>query len=221
MNTRIEHKCPLSKNAHIYTPSPHPHPRVYDIIYHALQGSCNFWVLINEIEIDVFSTKVLIEDTILSLLLETGPPFYVVIRATRIKVWPFAGLRQSTGLSIGLAPGIEPGSSRSTGKRSTDLTEIFFLTKAYRHIDRGHHLLYFNLSTSPLESFFDSPQLSVSFNVQDGGRTFFIVSSFTLQNTPDLQATYWANPILGCDVCLIVPSVIIGNAEATSRNRHS
>ena len=161
MNTRIEHKCPLSKNAHIYTPTPHPHPhpRVYDIIYHAFQGSCNFWVLINEIEIDVFSTKVLIEDTILSLLLETGPPFYVVIRATRIKVWPFAGLRQSTGLSIGLVPGIEPGSSRSTGKRSSDLTEIFFFwTKAYRLIDRGHYLLYFNLSTSPLESFFDSPQ---------------------------------------------------------------
>ena len=78
-----EHKCPLSKNPHIYTPTPHLHPRVYDIIYHALQGSCNFWVLINEIEIDVFSTKVLIEDNILSLLLETGPPFYVVIRATR------------------------------------------------------------------------------------------------------------------------------------------
>ena len=124
MNIRIEHKCPLSKNPHIYTPTPHPHPhpRVYDIIYHALQGSCNFWVLINEIEIDVFSTKVLIEDTILSLLLETGPPFYVVIRATRIKVWQFAELRQS----IGLVPGIEPESSRSTGKRSTDLTEIFF-----------------------------------------------------------------------------------------------
>ena len=34
--------------------------------------------------VDVFSTKVLIRDTIFLLLqLETGPPFYVVIRATR------------------------------------------------------------------------------------------------------------------------------------------
>ena len=34
--------------------------------------------------VDVFNTKVLIRDTIfLRLLLETGPPFYVVIRATR------------------------------------------------------------------------------------------------------------------------------------------
>ena len=34
--------------------------------------------------VDVFSTKVLIRDTIfLRLLLETGPPSYVVIRATR------------------------------------------------------------------------------------------------------------------------------------------
>ena len=37
------------------------------------------------LSINVFSTKVLIgEDTIfLRLLMETGPPFYVVIRATR------------------------------------------------------------------------------------------------------------------------------------------
>ena len=34
--------------------------------------------------VDIFSTKVLIKDTIfLRLLLETGPPSYVVIRATR------------------------------------------------------------------------------------------------------------------------------------------
>ena len=38
-----------------------------------------------------------------------------------------------------------------------------------------------------LESFFDSPQLSVNFNVQDGGKT--LVLSFALQSTPALQAT--------------------------------
>ena len=36
---------------------------------------------------------------------------------------------------------------------------------------RNGLLFYFNPSTSPLKSFFDSPQLSVSFNVQHGGRT--------------------------------------------------
>ena len=35
------------------------------------------------LSVNVFSTKVLIGDTILRLLMETGPPFYVVIRATR------------------------------------------------------------------------------------------------------------------------------------------
>ena len=38
-----------------------------------------------------------------------------------------------------------------------------------------------------LQSFFDSPQLSVSFNVQEGGKT--LVFSFALQNTSALQAT--------------------------------
>ena len=37
--------------------------------------------------------------------------------------------------------------------------------------------------TSPLESFFDSPQVSVGW--MDG--TTFIISSFALQNTPALQ----------------------------------
>jgi len=59
---------------------------------------------------------------------------------------------------------------------------VFFLTKAQMYINRGCHLD----PTSPLESFFDLPQLSVSFNVQDGGRT--LVSTFTLQNMPALQA---------------------------------
>ena len=41
-------------------------------------------VLFFYLSVNVFSTKVLIGDTIfLRLLMETGPPFYVVIRATR------------------------------------------------------------------------------------------------------------------------------------------
>lgn len=55
-----------------------------------------------------------------------------------------------------------------------------FLTKAQSYIDRGRPW------TSPLELFFDSLQLSVSFSIQDVGKT---VSSFTTQNTPALQAT--------------------------------
>ena len=45
-------------------------------------------------------------------------------------------------------------------------------------------------ATSHLKSFFVSPQFSVSFNVQDGGRALvtWIVSSFTPQNTYVLQA---------------------------------
>ena len=57
-----------------------------------------------------------------------------------------------------------------------------FLTEAQMYINRGCHLD----PISPLESFFDFPQFSASFNVQDGGRT--VVSSFTLQNTPALRA---------------------------------
>ena len=53
-----------------------------------------------------------------------------------------------------------------------------FLTEAQMYINRGCH---FDL-TSPLESFFDLPQLSVSFNVQDDGRTS--VSSFTSAKYP-------------------------------------
>ena len=50
----------------------------------------------------------------------------------------------------------------------------------------GLVILDFDPSTSPLESFVDSPQLSVSFNVQDGGRT-----SFALQNTPVFRLETW------------------------------
>lgn len=65
-----------------------------------------------------------------------------------------------------------------------------FLTKAQSYIDRGRPW------TSPLELFFDSLQLSVSFSVQDVGRT---VSSFTPQNTPALQATSVAS-LMRCDI---------------------
>ena len=57
--------------------------------------------------------------------MESGPPFYVVIRATRrsrccsAKEVP-SFLSHFKTLSIGPAPGIEPTTSRSAVKRSTD-----------------------------------------------------------------------------------------------------
>ena len=50
---------------------------------------------------------------------------------------------------------------------------VFFLSEAQMYINCGCHFD----PTSPLESFFGLPQLSVSFNVQDDGGTS--VSSFT------------------------------------------
>ena len=45
-------------------------------------------------------------------------------------------------------------------------------------------------SSSPLNSVFDLPQLSGSFNVQDGGIALFPEKNMiALQNTPALQAT--------------------------------
>ena len=44
------------------------------------------------LSVNVFSSKVLIGDTILRLLLKTRPPVYVVIRATSAKVKPFAAV---------------------------------------------------------------------------------------------------------------------------------
>ena len=51
-------------------------------------------------------------------------------------------------------------------------------------------LCYFQPSSSPLKSFFDSPQLPVSFNVKHGGRELVprIVSSLLLQST---AASLW------------------------------
>ena len=55
--------------------------------------------------------------------LETGPPFYVVIRASRrsshMQAVP-SFLSYFKTLSIGPVPGIEPTTSRSAVKRSTD-----------------------------------------------------------------------------------------------------
>ena len=59
---------------------------------------------------------------LLRLQLETGLPFYVVIRAirrSRAKVVP-SFLSYFQTLSIGPAPGIEPATSRSAVKRSND-----------------------------------------------------------------------------------------------------
>ena len=77
--------------------------------------------------VDVFSTKVLIRDTIfLRFLLETGPPSYVVIRATRRST--LCGAKEvpsflsyfktlSTDWS---GPGFESTTSRSAVLCSTD-----------------------------------------------------------------------------------------------------
>ena len=69
--------------------------------------------------------KCLFGHYILRLLMETGPPFYVDIRARRRssrlqgKGSTFISQLFKT-LSIGAAPGIEPATSRSAVKRSTD-----------------------------------------------------------------------------------------------------
>ena len=80
-----------------------------------------------DLSVNVFSTKVLTGDNIwfLRFLLETGPPFYLVIRATRSltacstkEVPSFYSYFKT--LSIGPAPDIEPATSRSAVKFSTD-----------------------------------------------------------------------------------------------------
>ena len=66
--------------------------------------------------------KVLIEVTNFSLLLETGPPFYVATQATRSSSrlqgnWSTSYFKNPR---IGPAPELEPATSRSTVKRPTD-----------------------------------------------------------------------------------------------------
>ena len=82
------------------------------------------------LSVTVFSPKVLIADTIfLCLQLETGPPFNMVIRATQkstrlhcngLEYLHFLVILLFKTLSIGPAPEIEPATSCSAVKRSTD-----------------------------------------------------------------------------------------------------
>ena len=68
----------------------------------------------------MYSMKVLLLGTLfLYLLLEMGPPFYIVIQATPAKVTPSI-LSCFKTLSIGLALGIKPSTSYSAVKCSTD-----------------------------------------------------------------------------------------------------
>ena len=68
----------------------------------------------------------------LRLPLKTRPSFYVVIRATRMKVKPFAAVCKVVAsflsclktLGIGPAPGIKPATSHSAAKHSTDLDNL-------------------------------------------------------------------------------------------------
>ena len=77
------------------------------------------------LSVNVLSTTALIGDTILHPLLKTGPPF-LCDHPRHAKVLPFAAQRHYLhlsvikSLSIGLAPEIEPATSRSAVKRSTD-----------------------------------------------------------------------------------------------------
>ena len=78
------------------------------------------------LSVNIFSTKILMGTLFLRLLLKNRPPFSVVIRATR-RTSRLQG-KWSTSISqlyfktmsIGPAPGIEPATSRSAVKRSTD-----------------------------------------------------------------------------------------------------
>ena len=77
------------------------------------------------LSVNVFSTKVLIGDTIFTSPTEYGTASYVVIRATRssracsAKEVP-SFLSYFKTLSNGPAPRIEPATSRSAVKHSTD-----------------------------------------------------------------------------------------------------
>ena len=68
------------------------------------------------LSVNVFSTKVLIGNTTLRVLMETGPPFYVVIRATQRS--RRLQCKEKT-MSNGPAPRIEPATSLSAVKCST------------------------------------------------------------------------------------------------------
>ena len=72
--------------------------------------------------VHVFSTKVLIADTILRFLLEMVTPFYVVLstwRPSRVQEKGGTLISQWKTQSIAPAPGIKPKTSRSAVKRTT------------------------------------------------------------------------------------------------------
>ena len=106
--------------------------------------------------VNVFSTKVLTGDNIwfLRFLLETGPPFYLVIRATRrshrlqYKGSTFTVYSYFKTLSICPTPGIEPATFRSAVKRSTDwanATVVKILVLSIVSISRLLHARLFSL----------------------------------------------------------------------------
>ena len=74
-----------------------------------------------------------------------------------------------------------------------------------------HPLLQFNPSNSPLESFFDLPQLSVSFNVQDGGRNIIECKSFAFSKPKkSLNHVLWPGDL---DVTFFFSYISVFNSQ--------
>ena len=92
--------------------------------------------------VHVFSTKVLIADTILRFLLEMVTPFYVVLstwRPSRVQEKGGTLISQWKTQSIAPAPGIKPKTSRSAVKRTTAGVNLPRLSSAvfymfFRHV---------------------------------------------------------------------------------------
>ena len=92
--------------------------------------------------VHVFSTKVLIADTILRFLLEMVTPFYVVLstwRPSRLQEKGGTLISQWKTQSIAPAPGIKPKTSRSAVKRTTAGVNLPRLSSAvfymfFRHV---------------------------------------------------------------------------------------
>ena len=72
------------------------------------------------LSVKVFSTRVLLVDTIFTSPTETGRPLYLVIRTACSEKGVPLFLSYFKTLSIGLAPGIKPATFRSAVKRSTN-----------------------------------------------------------------------------------------------------
>ena len=94
--------------------------------------------------VHVFSTKVLVADTILRFLLEMVTPFYVVLstwRPCRLQEKGGTLISQWKTQSIAPAPGIKPKTSRSAVKRTTAGVNLPRLSSAvfymfFRHVLR-------------------------------------------------------------------------------------